>query len=244
MRLHLISDLHLDHEKQHDEAFVRDYQNEDGVEVVVIAGDVYSTSRRQDLTELFTLMRRHYKDVIFVPGNHDYWLNTPAGSLTTFESARDGDPNVHLLHEPGFREIAGQRFLGGTMWYPRPSKRKVQDFIDMHQVHVPPSWFFNQYQKFRSLVDEVLPSDVVVTHHLPHPTSTPPRFRGSPTDHFFMTNLTGPIMDRKPKLWLHGHTHDPCDYTVGETRVVCNPRGYPFEYKVRPPYRPKLIEVP
>jgi hypothetical protein len=28
------------------------------------------------------------------------------------------------------------------------------------------------------------------------------------------------------KLWTHGHTHDPFDYMVGKTRVVCNPRGY------------------
>jgi hypothetical protein len=28
------------------------------------------------------------------------------------------------------------------------------------------------------------------------------------------------------KLWTHGHTHHPFDYIVGETRVICNPRGY------------------
>jgi hypothetical protein len=27
-------------------------------------------------------------------------------------------------------------------------------------------------------------------------------------------------------LWIHGHTHDSFDYTVGGTRVLCNPRGY------------------
>ena len=28
------------------------------------------------------------------------------------------------------------------------------------------------------------------------------------------------------RLWTHGHTHEPFDYMIGETRVVCNPRGY------------------
>ena len=28
------------------------------------------------------------------------------------------------------------------------------------------------------------------------------------------------------KLWTHGHTHHPFDYVIGETRIVCNPRGY------------------
>jgi hypothetical protein len=27
-------------------------------------------------------------------------------------------------------------------------------------------------------------------------------------------------------LWTHGHMHDPSDYVIGSTRVVCNPRGY------------------
>lgn len=243
MRLHLISDLHLDHEKQHDDAFLRDYRNEDGAELVVVAGDAYSTCRPKATGQLLQLLRTMYEDVIFVPGNHDYWMATPDYALQEFPLAAQHDPHVHLFMGPGFLEVAGQRFFGATMWYPRPSKRKEQNFIDMHQVHAPPSWFFNQYQLFRSRLDDVLPTDVVVTHHLPHPRSTPDRFRGSRTDHFFMTNLTGPILDLKPKLWLHGHTHDASDYKVGETRIVCNPRGYPHEYKVRPPYKPYLIEV-
>jgi hypothetical protein len=30
-----------------------------------------------------------------------------------------------------------------------------------------------------------------------------------------------------PVLAIHGHVHSNHDYTVGETRVLCNPRGYP-----------------
>ena len=29
------------------------------------------------------------------------------------------------------------------------------------------------------------------------------------------------------KLWIHGHTHGSRDYMLGQTRVICNPRGYP-----------------
>jgi hypothetical protein len=28
------------------------------------------------------------------------------------------------------------------------------------------------------------------------------------------------------KLWTHGHTHHEFEYVIGETKVVCNPRGY------------------
>ena len=34
-----------------------------------------------------------------------------------------------------------------------------------------------------------------------------------------------------PKLWIHGHTHERCDYQLGTTRVVANPLGYPNELR-------------
>ena len=40
---------------------------------------------------------------------------------------------------------------------------------------------------------------------------------------------SGLIEERQPALWVHGHTHDSCDYRVGNTRVICNPRGYENE---------------
>jgi predicted phosphodiesterase len=27
-------------------------------------------------------------------------------------------------------------------------------------------------------------------------------------------------------LWVHGHTHNSCDYHIKRTRVLANPRGY------------------
>jgi hypothetical protein len=36
--------------------------------------------------------------------------------------------------------------------------------------------------------------------------------------------MHGPLA---PRYWLHGHVHKSLDYTIGDTRVICNPRGYP-----------------
>lgn len=35
--------------------------------------------------------------------------------------------------------------------------------------------------------------------------------------------MHGPLA---PRLWLHGHVHKNCDYVIGDTRVLCNARGY------------------
>jgi hypothetical protein len=43
----------------------------------------------------------------------------------------------------------------------------------------------------------------------------------------YHSDLSEFILDHPQiKLWTHGHTHHPFDYVIGETRVVCNPRGY------------------
>ena len=58
----------------------------------------------------------------------------------------------------------------------------------------------------------------------------------------FHTELSEMILDHPNiKHWVHGHTHDPFDYKIGECRVVCNPRGYyPYEGSKR--YEPVVLQ--
>lgn len=85
---------------------------------------------------------------------------------------------------------------------------------------------------------------VVVTHHAPTPSSEPlqdnsrPRslsdedvltaaYRSDLTSlmHPTSTNEGGPPL-RPAELWIHGHTHESVDITVGQTRVISNAKGY------------------
>lgn len=71
---------------------------------------------------------------------------------------------------------------------------------------------------------------VVISHHYPNVNSTAPKWAKNPLTAGFGSKLDLQMLS-KCKLWIHGHTHDSCDYLVGEpvnqVRVVCNPRGYP-----------------
>jgi hypothetical protein len=43
----------------------------------------------------------------------------------------------------------------------------------------------------------------------------------------YRSNLEDLIFDHPQiKVWCHGHMHDACDYMIGSTRVLTNPRGY------------------
>ena len=47
----------------------------------------------------------------------------------------------------------------------------------------------------------------------------------------YSSNLEEFILDRPQIIsWHHGHTHDPFNYMIGSTRILCNPRGY-FGYE-------------
>jgi len=69
---------------------------------------------------------------------------------------------------------------------------------------------------------------VVVGHHAPSRRSTHEMYaHDTIMNGGYSSNLDEFIEERPQiRLWTHGHTHHPFDYMIGETRVVCNPRGY------------------
>ncbi len=258
MRIQLVSDLHLNHEEDNGEAFLEcifPSGSKPDVEVLVIAGD-WNSVWDYDLTEsLFARVAGLYKNVLVVIGNHENWRTFDNPNITPDDVNRGllrlqvKYKPVHVFTTPGLVTIEGVKFFGGTGWYPNPSGRVGvdQDFVDFRAVKASRSWFFKQHALFKNSLDvlaNTLQSPaVVVSHHMPHPKSSDPQFLSSPYNHYFVQDMTSTIMKVKPDLWLHGHGHYPADYMIGGTRVVCNPRGYPFEWKKRPPYMPKIIEI-
>ena len=67
---------------------------------------------------------------------------------------------------------------------------------------------------------------VVITHHIPSPSGIHPKYAGGELNHAFHSDLDDFIITNKPSLWIHGHTHDSMEYVIGETKIICNPRGY------------------
>lgn len=86
---------------------------------------------------------------------------------------------------------------------------------------------------------------VMVTHHTPSHQSCHPMYANDQLmNGGYHSDLTEFIMDRPNiKLWVHGHTHEDFDYMVGDTRVVCNPRGYIKYEKRASNFKLKVIEV-
>jgi Icc-related predicted phosphoesterase len=86
---------------------------------------------------------------------------------------------------------------------------------------------------------------VVCGHHSPSKKSTHPRYADQTIiNGAYSSDLSEFILDHPQiKLWTHGHTHEDFEYMIGDTRVVCNPRGY-IGYEERAnEFKLKTVEV-
>lgn len=86
---------------------------------------------------------------------------------------------------------------------------------------------------------------VVCGHHAPSKLSTHPRYKDETImNGGYSSDLSDFIIDHPQiKLWTHGHTHELFDYVLGETRIVCNPRGYTGYEESASIFELKVVEV-
>ena len=243
-RLWIFSDLHQDwadnawDPSTHAPAF----------DIAVVAGDVHSP-----LTRALDWLgdRLAGAPAIYVPGNHDFWWDRGDDRYTLADQiARGRDVaarrGIHLLTDDALT-LLGTRFLGSTLWTdlrldavsagdaPRSARRGMNDYRRIRRrstsrhKYVRPEDTIALHRASRTWLDDQLAQPhqgptVVVTHHAPHRQSLPP---GSfDLAHCYASDLGWLIDARQPDLWVHGHVHSRSDYLLGNTRVVCNPRGH------------------
>lgn len=256
MRLWIVSDLHLSpRELRGRELPFGDIPEAD---VAVIAGDAVDEGN-EGLVWIADAIRRHMR-VVFVMGNHDYYGQAiDSGNEWARRVAERFDIDLLIDDSTVLDDV---RFVGGTLWTDydlygeaervyalMEAQRGMSDHvsIDLEEGNMQrfkPRHARELHLRTRQYIDDALaePFDgttVVVTHHCPHPNSIAPQFRGHRLTPAFCSDLSDLIERRQPDLWIHGHTHTSFDYTVGRTRVVCNPRGYGYENGRK--FRPDLV---
>jgi hypothetical protein len=86
---------------------------------------------------------------------------------------------------------------------------------------------------------------IVVGHHTPSHQSCHPRYsHDTIMNGGYHTNYEDYIVDHPQiVLWTHGHTHEKYDYMIGETRIICNPRGYVGHEQISREFELKVVEV-
>ena len=233
MKIRLLSDLHMEGYQ-----YYYDYVGED---LVVLAGDIHTQNRHRNLLDQIPTNVK----VVMVAGNHEYYGSEFHTMNMFFAGLENRYHNFTYLQNESTR-IDGVDFFGGTMFTdfelyndPVQASRDVVNGIadfswikkrDAHGVDKrwTPQDHVAEHYKFCEYLEDWLEQEhtqrVVISHFVPHPVATDPKFEGSLANPYFICD-----MERYmgwEGLWLFGHTHHSVDLKVGNTRLVCNPKGY------------------
>lgn len=231
MKLNVLSDLHL--------SLGALALPENDADVVILAGDIARPKEAMAWAAGFA------KPVLYVPGNHEFYGGSIAGTLEALKGLSAGT-RVRVLDNDAV-VIEGVRFLGTTLWTDfmlfgasetraaamREAQRFMRDFSRIRVGETPftpeaSAALFAQQSAWleRALARPHAGPTVVITHHAPSRRSIHPRFADSLLNACFVSDAERLLDGRRARLWIHGHTHDSFDYLVNGTRVLCNPRGY------------------
>ena len=234
MRIHILSDLHLE--------FGNFDPPASDADVVVLAGDIHVGAAG------ISWAQQHFagRQVIYVVGNHEFYGGRVIPEVIADLKAQAGKTDfIHVLDNEE-RLIDGVRFLGSTLWTDfhlfgeaqsakarLEARAKMSDFRG--QIRITPGSAFSpeasvvlheqavEWLTFKLRKEPFAGKTVVVTHH-GHKQSMNPRYADDLLAASFLSDLE-PLLGFSA-LWVHGHTHTAFNYAVKDTRVICNPRGY------------------
>jgi predicted phosphodiesterase len=188
-----------------------------------------------------------FPHVIYIAGNHEFYNGKFYAGIDYLREECAKYPNIYFL-ENDVKIINDIVFMGATLWtdcnkHDPFTLHALADMMNDFRIirndqsgyrSLKPADIADRHRKtlqyFRTVM-EGYPQEqkfVVVGHHTPSHASCHPMYA-----HDYIMNggyhsdLSDFILDHPQiKLWTHGHTHHPFDYTIGSTRIVCNPRGY------------------
>lgn len=254
MTIDIVSDLHVSHYPTYRDV-VEDIFKDVGYpsDVLVIAGDIDSRILLVKKTLSYIESLGVAKHILYVPGNNEMYLSEE--DLCSYKKYEDVIENVNSLSDritalDGTTiEIGGLVFGGATMWYDgsylrghghslfelgygdkilhkmnksQDKYRKLSDRIE--------NIFLWQKERLDKIKSDV---DVMISHICPVPKDRymSYTFQGAPSNAFFAFDGRAVLKEEDIKLWIFGHSHDPLDDVYENTRLICNPYGYPEESK-------------
>lgn len=223
-------------------------------EVLVIAGDIGHHNAQnifvlKAIKELFD-----YKKIFLVLGNHDYYLlsynlidkykSDSINRVNDIKKLCNKEENIHLLMGD-IVEYKGVKFGGTGMWYDGKylerlditmNKKKIntrwkesmRDASSIYGINRYDALFKSEIEKLRLIYDK---ADVIITHINPsiNPSHTHRQYILNKMNGFYSFDGEYYLENTSAKYWVFGHTHKTIEYEVYDTKVVCNPLGYPQE---------------
>jgi len=242
MTFQYASDLHL--EFPENRAWLLAHPLEPKADVLLLAGDIATFQKLPGYTDFFRYVGKHFKQVVWIPGNHEYY----GGDIAQRSGALDEEiaHNVRLVNDTTVF-TGGARILCTTLWSPigHMNERAVRrDMNDYHQIRnggnlLLPAHTTRLHLASLSWLKAELSkpfagATVVMTHHVPTFMHYPPQYKGDALNEAFAVELHDLIADSNVDAWIYGHHHTNTPaFTIGHhpsgrqgTRMLTNQLGY------------------
>ena len=238
MRVHALSDLHLEYADNRlwlSSLSADDYQDD----VLILAGDLAASERW--LSVGFAALTTRFRHVLYVPGNHELWIEPHQRGITSFERFE----SVRIQAREHGIATSTMDFDGLTIvplfgWYDysfgMPSDELQSRWADYRECYWPSDITSSEITgRFTSLNEVDIRRDGVVitfSHFLPRidlmPATMPEHMRylypvlGT-------TALDAQLRQAGSSIHVYGHSHLNRDIALEGTRYVNNAFGYPRE---------------
>ena len=254
----LFSDLHMEFSE-----FMLPELPTDKDDVLILAGDIGVAHYPNTFAPIRNWSTR-FRKIIQIAGNHEYYHGSLFRARTKIqEFVGDEVYPVWKLAENEIVRVDNVSFICATLWtdfnggnpLAKESVRSgLNDYrlirtgnsIEPYLRKIRPDDILNIFIKSKQFIFDSIAEEktngqktVVVTHHAPTELSVDKaRYGNDILNWGYVSDLFNEICDTGPDIWVHGHTHTSFNYTVGNTKVVTNPRGY--AYPLAPPENPKF----
>ena len=211
-----------------------------------IAALKWGQARAQLFRDFLKRCSFQFPHVVYVAGNHEFYHGEFHRGVDHIREECNKFPNIYFL-ERDQQIINGVVFVGGTLWTDMNkgdplTQHAISDMMNDFRVirndahgytKLRPAHVMDRHRKTVGYIQQVIDANkdrkcVVVGHHAPSFQSIGEQYKHDTLmNGGYASDLSEFILDRPQiKLWTHGHMHQTFDYMIGDTRVVCNPRGY------------------
>jgi predicted MPP superfamily phosphohydrolase len=230
--------------------------------ILILAGDIGSMHKPYNISAFMDFVAPRFREVFYIAGNHEYYCGSLDETPFSIRDLVKHQKNVRFTTGEIYSRYEGEgedvkvetrkRFHLTTMWTDfdgenlnsmQEAQMRMNDYRLIRvrdRVAIPEDMLAMHKEAVRHLAYSISPGDVVVTHHSPSLQSIPKEYLTDRVNGAYHSDLDSLIMEKKPAIWIHGHTHTATQYNIGGTRIICNPRGYGNQYR-KNGYNPTLV---
>lgn len=241
MKIEIISDIHLEFYTNKKIDFSHLIKNTENADLLILAGDI-GFPENKIYENFLDYVSKEYQNIILITGNHEYYSTLLMSEIDyLIQNIVKKYDNIHFLNNKTVI-INNINFIGTTMWcnVEDDNNKYINDvrkiFINDKNLLAQPKDFRKLFEENTNFIENNINQEmknIVITHHMPSFKCIDEKYKnGGKLNNWFASDCEY-ILEKNKNInyWICGHTHSNIDLELYNTRILCNPLGYPTFFR-------------